>query len=95
MNGYSGFLPPWYPKLAEAMKRFPDDRTMAELRRHDVTFIIVHGAFYRPEVYDSLVERLDRSADVVLEGRFLWQGRQTRLYRLRALSARTSDLVER
>ena len=95
VNGYSGFLPPWYPKLAEAMKRFPDDRTMAELRRHDVTFIIVHGAFYRPEVYDSLVERLDRSADVVLEGRFLWQGRQTRLYRLRALSARTSDLVER
>ncbi len=93
LNGYSGFMPPWYPKLAEAMKHFPDERTMAQLRDHGVGFIIVHGAFYPPEAYAGLVERLDRSPDVVLEGRFRWEGRQTRLYRLRPDAAAAGTLV--
>ena len=83
VNGYSGFLPPWYPELSKAMTRFPDDRAIAALRRHGVTRIMVHGEFLRTEVYDKLVEQLDRSADVVLEGRSRWQGHQTSLYRLR------------
>jgi hypothetical protein len=94
VNGYSGFMPPWYPRLAEAMARFPDDLTIAELRRHGVTFVIVHGAFYSPAVYERLVERMDQSADLVPDGRFRWQGQQTRLYRLRALPAATPGLIE-
>jgi hypothetical protein len=42
VNGYSGFLPASYPRIAEALRDFPGDRSRAELRRLGVTHVVVH-----------------------------------------------------
>jgi hypothetical protein len=88
VNGYSGFSPRSYNILLKAMAAFPNEESLAELRRRDVEFVIVHGALFKePEKYDELVARLDRSADLVHIGTFPWlrrepRARRTRLYRL-------------
>jgi hypothetical protein len=47
LNGYSGFIPGSYVEMARRMeKSFPDDRTVAELRRRGVRAIIVHRDLY-------------------------------------------------
>jgi len=82
VNGYSGFSPPSYPPLVDLMADFPNDAAIAELRRRGVTHVVVHGAFYRPEEYKRLVERLDQSTDLDAVGTVQWQHRPTRMYRL-------------
>jgi hypothetical protein len=42
VNGYSGFVPAGYPAVAEALKGFPDDRSLAELQRLGVSHVVVH-----------------------------------------------------
>jgi hypothetical protein len=82
VNGYSGFSPRWYPELLKRMRTFPDDGTVEDLRRRGVDYVIVHGAFYSPEDYRALVDRLDERRDVRLEGVTRWERNDTRLYRL-------------
>jgi hypothetical protein len=93
VNGYSGFSPPSYGKLLDAIASFPDDRSIAELRRRHVDLIVVHGAFYSPDDYDALVERIARRRDLELESVTRWRGRDTRLYRL--VAERTAAAVHR
>jgi hypothetical protein len=83
VNGYSGFSPPSYRILLDKMARFPDDESIAELRRRGVTHVTVHGAFLRPMEYGALVSRLDRSSDFKCIGSDVWDRRETRLYQLR------------
>ncbi len=90
MNGYSGFSPPWYTPLVERMSVFPDDSTMAEVRQHDVDFVIVHGAFYDREKYDHVVAKLDERDDLTFVDRTMWEGRETRLYRMLKRSSATA-----
>jgi hypothetical protein len=89
VNGYSGFHPRSYGMLLQAMAGFPNEESLAELRRRDVDFVIVHGALFKQAVkYDELIARIDQSADLVPIGTFPWPrrqpgaGRPTRLYRL-------------
>jgi hypothetical protein len=82
VNGYSGFSPRWYPDLLQRMKTFPDDGTVEDLRRRGVDYVIVHGAFYSPQEYRALVDRLDERRDVRLEGMTRWERNETRLYRI-------------
>jgi len=42
VNGYSGFVPAGYARIAEALRGFPDDMSRAELRRLGVTHVVVH-----------------------------------------------------
>jgi hypothetical protein len=81
VNGYSGFSPPWYTRLHELMEHFPDEASFAELRRHHVEFVIVHGAFYDPGDYIDLTARLDARRELRLISVSQWQRRETRLYR--------------
>ena len=46
VNGYSGFSPPSYERLHNSLEHFPDSTALAELRRRDVTHIVIHGALY-------------------------------------------------
>ena len=46
------------------------------------THVIVHGAFYRPGDYQTLVARLASRPELVLEGVTRWEARETRLYRV-------------
>jgi hypothetical protein len=82
VNGYSGFAPPSYGKLLELMSRFPDQASVDELRRRDVQFIIVHGAFFRLGIYQKLMARIEQSPDLVKVAEFRWNGGPTHAYRL-------------
>jgi hypothetical protein len=82
LNGYSGFSPPSYSQLLEVMRDFPTDAAFDELRARRVEYIIVHGAFYRPGAYDRVVEQLDGRHDVRLVGKYRWERRETRVYRM-------------
>ncbi|MCA1560976.1 MAG: hypothetical protein LC804_12155 [Acidobacteria bacterium] len=42
VNGYSGYVPPGYLQLREAMKDFPSDLSVMQLRRDGVRYLIVH-----------------------------------------------------
>ena len=72
------------------MSVFPDDSTMAEVRQHDVDFVIVHGAFYDREKYDHVVAKLDERDDLTFVDRTMWEGRETRLYRMLKRSSATA-----
>jgi hypothetical protein len=82
VNGYSGFLPPSYRALPAIMSGFPDDVSVAEVRRRGADYVVVHGAFQSPTQYAEVVERLQRRSDFVLEHTTVWQERETRLYRI-------------
>jgi hypothetical protein len=83
VNGYSGFSPPSYERLWEHLRHFPDDVSIAELRRRGTTHIVVHGALFgRPVEYDELVLRLDSCVELEHVADVRWHGRSTRLYRL-------------
>ena len=82
VNGYSGFSPPSYPRLRESVRNFPDEASIAELRRRGVTHVVVHGALYSPESYEKTVARMDLCADLQYVTEVQWQRRETRLYRL-------------
>jgi hypothetical protein len=47
VNGYSGFLPSSYHQHLEALRSFPDDRSIAYLRRIGVTHVAVHPGGFR------------------------------------------------
>jgi hypothetical protein len=81
-NGYSGFSPPSYMELVDHMATFPDPLSIAELRRRGVQYVIVHGAFLKPEEYEQLLPKLDACPDLQKVGEILWYRRETRLYKL-------------
>ena len=47
VNGYSGFSPPSYQILHDVLETFPDEVSLATLRKRGTTHVIVHGAFMR------------------------------------------------
>ena len=42
LNGYSGFYPPSYLNRLVRVARFPDEASVASLRRENVRYVIVH-----------------------------------------------------
>ena len=83
VNGYSGFTPPSYERLHYSLEHFPDSAALAELRRRDVTHIVIHGALYgRRSDYDAMVASLDGSPEIERVAAVEWQRRPTLLYRL-------------
>jgi len=72
LNGYGGFYPPSYWRLAESVTNFPDDRSMAEIRRRGTNYIVVHGERLRGSRYETLIATLDRRTDLRLVSRRPW-----------------------
>lgn len=58
VNGYSGFFPPAYSIIQEAMESFPTEETAALLKRLKVNFILVRSDGYRPEKAREIVTQL-------------------------------------
>ena len=44
VNGYSGFLPPGYGDIYDTLRVFPDAASIAWLREHQVTTVVLHRA---------------------------------------------------
>jgi hypothetical protein len=69
LNGYSGFYPRSYLRRLVRLAHFPDEESVASLRRENVRYVIVHEDGYPPGERIRVVERL-RELDVVRVGDF-------------------------
>jgi hypothetical protein len=79
VNGYSGFIPQSYADFHSRMLLFPDDTSIAELRRRGVTYVSLNcGLGYGR--CDELADAMRRSKALrpTAEGR--WMGQPVQLY---------------
>jgi hypothetical protein len=60
VNGYSGFYPASYLQRLEEVAGFPDERSIARLRRDGVRYVVVHADGYPPGAREQMAERLVR-----------------------------------
>jgi hypothetical protein len=82
LNGYSGFRPASFARLAELMDAFPEPQTIDALRARNVRYIVLHtGDFRRSERAREVQAALDQRPDVQLVES---DQRGRRLYRLLA-----------
>lgn len=64
VNGYSGYYPPDYVRTSARMESFPDSRSIATLKAHDVRYIVVHRDFMEPGQYASLMLQMARRPEI-------------------------------
>ena len=67
LNGYSGHAPRSFYEMREQMASFPDDRSMAFLRRRHVTYLVVRAGLFEPEERAALLQQLNQRRDLSLE----------------------------
>ena len=72
VNGYSGFFPPSYVRLTDAMRGFPDDSSLASLRARGTRYVVVHGERLYGDRYETLIPLLDQRSDLALVSRREW-----------------------
>jgi len=75
VNGYSGFFPPSYVRLMDAMQAFPDDSSIAALRSRGTRYLVVHGERLYGDRYETLIAQLDKRSDLVRVSRRPWYDR--------------------
>ncbi len=73
INGYSGFFPPSYQKLATTVRNFPDQTSIDAITSHGVRYLVIHGEYLFGGRYESLLPDLDRRPDLTLVSRRPWQ----------------------
>jgi hypothetical protein len=73
VNGYSGFFPPSYQKIVNAVRGFPDETSMNVIRSHGVRYLVIHGEWLYGARYEELVAELDRRPDLKLVSRHPWE----------------------
>ncbi len=79
VNGYSGYRPPNFDRLAQLVGTFPSLLAVARLRSLDVRYVVLHTSQYRRQnAIRQTVQRLDGRPDLVLVAR---EGTD-RLYRI-------------
>ena len=64
VNGYSGFFPPSYQKIVNAVRGFPDETSMNMIRSHGVRYLVIHGEWLFGARYEELTGELDRRSDL-------------------------------
>ena len=64
VNGYSGFAPQEYRRTLEALKEFPDHRSIQRLRELKVRFILLNRVSYTGEEFADLIAQVSRSNDL-------------------------------
>jgi hypothetical protein len=73
INGYSGFFPPSYLKLARAVRNFPDQPSIDAIKSHGVRYLVIHGEYLKGDRYETLLPQLARRQDMTLVSRRPWQ----------------------
>lgn len=69
VNGYSGFFPPSYVRLTDAMENFPDNDSIEAMKEHGTRYLLVHGERLAGDRYEAVLPRLDRRPDLTLVSR--------------------------
>jgi hypothetical protein len=72
VNGYSGFFPPSYLKIVNAVRDFPDQQSMDVIGSHGVRYIVIHGEWLFGARYEQLVAELDQRKNLKLVSRRPW-----------------------
>lgn len=80
MNGYSGYVPAAYRKVAWTFWHFPEDHAIAAMRTAGVTHVTVHPRRFGSEAA-ATIDAVSRRPDLELLGSTARHG--VRLYRLR------------
>lgn len=83
VNGYSGNYPPSYLERLDRLAKFPDDRSMEQLRRDGVRYVVVHASEYTVSDLALVRTRLAGLAAVEELGSFGDGGGAAFLYVLR------------
>jgi hypothetical protein len=81
LNGYSGFFPESFIRMARQMDAFPDERSLDVLRASGVTHVTINCTLYGRDC-GRIVEQLDGSSRVRLVSSGKWEGGDVRLYEL-------------
>jgi hypothetical protein len=69
VQGYSGIEPPGFEALERTLMLFPDEASIAELRRLNVTYAVVHMDYFPPELVEYArlgFERFERDGSLRL-----------------------------
>jgi hypothetical protein len=69
INGYSGFFPPSYSRLVEAMANFPNEASIVAIKRRGTRYLLVHGERLFGGRYEQIVEQLAVRKDLALISR--------------------------
>jgi hypothetical protein len=72
VNGYSGFFPPSYRRVVQAMANFPDTVSFDAIKSHGARYLVVHGEWLYGARYETLIPDLDRRSDLKLVSRVPW-----------------------
>jgi hypothetical protein len=83
VNGYSGFFPPTFLELADATKNFPDDPSIAYLKRREVDLIVIHGPMLGPDKFGEMTAALLARPDIEAMAQFQEQRGLDAVFRLR------------
>jgi hypothetical protein len=73
VNGYSGFFPPSYVQIVNAVRDFPDETSINAIKSRGVRHLVIHGEWLYGSRYEELVAALDRRPDMTLVSRHPWQ----------------------
>jgi hypothetical protein len=82
LNGYSGFFPDSFVRMAREMDTFPDERSLDVLRASGATHVTVNCALVFGRDCGRIVRQLDGSSRVRLISSGKWEGGDVRLYEL-------------
>jgi hypothetical protein len=82
INGYSGFFPPSYVRLADALQNFPDQRSIDAIKSHGARYLVIHGEWLFGARYETLIPQLDSRPDLALVSRRPWGRSEISVYRV-------------
>lgn len=66
VNGYSGFFPPSYIFLVNAVENIPDDESIHAIKSHGTRYLLVHGERLFGDRYAELTAALQRRPEMTL-----------------------------
>ena len=69
INGYSGFFPPSYLRVLNAMQNFPDEASFNAIKARGARYLFVHGERLYGARYEQLIPELERRQDLKLISR--------------------------
>ena len=67
LNGYSGYTPASFYQTRELMSGFPDDRSIAFLRRRRVDYVVIRTGKYDLPDAATVLERVQQREELSLE----------------------------
>jgi hypothetical protein len=68
VNGYSGFFPPSYIFLVNAVQQLPDSQSLHAIKSHGTRYLLIHGERLLGSRYDELLAELKRRPELTFIG---------------------------